>query len=654
MLLIVTFRPEFNAPWIGRPHVTALTLNRLAQRDVGAMIDRVVGNQPLPASIRQDIIERTDGIPLFVEEMTKAILEADSDGEALRTAAAVPSSALAVPASLHASLMARLDRLGPGKEVMQIGAAIGREFSHALLAAVARKPDAELEAALDRLVEAGLLSRQGVLPYASYLFKHALVQDAAYGMLLREPRRALHARIAEALESQFADVAQAEPEILAHHFSRADLAGPASRHLEGAGDRAVARSAYAEAVAHFGAALAQLDRLPASPERSQRELAVLLKQGPAVLILRGMRSDDVEQIYRRAYDLAKSLGNEPGLFKALWGLWFCANLNRRTDIARDRAEELVALAQRSGDENLFLEAIHCRWSTAFFRGDVAGTLAGAREGLELYDPARHSPLGAEFGGHDPGVCAHTVGGLAFAQSGSPREAADRVEQGIALSRKLNQPPSVAFAIMNALTAYQMIGDRDAVMRLASQMTELADKFDLPVQRSIATFMSAWAGACGAGLDAGLQAMESEFPRVSAMGPIPIYCTGLLAGVRLEAAWAAGALELLDSVLKTVNEPGVGLYVPEIHRLRGECLLRLDPGDFDAAVREFESAIAAAKQQQAHAFQLAAAVSLARAWAAAGRPENGIAPLQEAVGAFGENDELPQLALARVMLSAHPH
>jgi len=195
VLLVVTFRPEFDPPWIGRPHVTALTLNRLAQRDINAMIDRVVGNKPLPASIRQDIIERTDGIPLFVEEMTKAVLEAESEHEARRTAAAVPSPALAVPASLHASLMARLDRLGPAKEVAQIGSAIGREFSHALLAAVVRKPEPEPElgSALDRLIEAGLLFRQGAPPHATYLFKHALVQDAAYGTLLREPRRMLHA-----------------------------------------------------------------------------------------------------------------------------------------------------------------------------------------------------------------------------------------------------------------------------------------------------------------------------------------------------------------------------------------------------------------------------------------------------------------------------
>jgi predicted ATPase len=188
-----------------RPHVTALTINRLAEPDVHAIIDHVVGNKPLPPDVRQDIIERTDGIPLFVEEMTKAVLEAETEGAAQRTAAVVPSPALAVPASLHGSLMARLDRVGPAKEVAQIGAALGRKFSHPLLAAVVRKPEAELVSALDRLVAAGLLFQQGVPPHATYLFKHALVQDAAYGTLLREPRRGLHARIAETLESQFAE-----------------------------------------------------------------------------------------------------------------------------------------------------------------------------------------------------------------------------------------------------------------------------------------------------------------------------------------------------------------------------------------------------------------------------------------------------------------
>ena len=252
VLLIITFRPEFAPPWAGLPHVTALTLNRLARREVDAIIDRVAGNKRLSADLRQDIIERTDGIPLFVEEMTKAVLEAENQSEAKRTAAAVPSAAVAVPATLHASLMARLDRLGgPAKEVAQVGAAIGREFSHSLLAAVVRKPEAELSSALDRLVEAGLLFRQGIPPNATYLFKHALVQDAAYGTLLREPRRALHAHIADILESQFADIAENQPEVLARHCTEAALIEKAASLWGKAGQRSMERSAFVEAMAQL-------------------------------------------------------------------------------------------------------------------------------------------------------------------------------------------------------------------------------------------------------------------------------------------------------------------------------------------------------------------------------------------------------------------
>ena len=278
VLLIVTYRPEFEPPWIGRPYVTALTLNRLGEREIATMIDSVTGNKSLPESIRQDIIERTDGIPLFVEEMTKAVLEAESEGDARQTAAAVPSSALAVPASLHASLMARLDRLGPAKEVAQIGAAIGREFSHALLAAVVRKPEAELLSALDRLVAAGLVFRQGVPPMRPILFKHALVQDAAYGTLLREPRRALHARIAETLENQFADIAESQPELLARHFTEAGLIEKAASLWGKAGQRSLARSALIEAAAQFTRALDQIAALPATPalRREQIRLQVAL------------------------------------------------------------------------------------------------------------------------------------------------------------------------------------------------------------------------------------------------------------------------------------------------------------------------------------------------------------------------------------------
>src|SRR5271165_641929 len=261
-LLFVTLRPEFAAPWVGRPHVTTLSINRLTRRDVEALIERVAGNKRLPPGVQQDIVERADGVPLFVEEMTKAVLEAESEGEAARAMASIPSSALAVPASLHASLMARLDRLGNAKTVAQIGAAIGREFSHDLLAAVAGETEAELVASLDRLVDAGLLYRRGSAPHATYLFKHALVQDTAYGTLLREPRRALHCRIASALESRFPEVADNQPELLARHFADAGMIEKAASLWGRAGQKSLERSANVEAESQFRRALEVIAALP--------------------------------------------------------------------------------------------------------------------------------------------------------------------------------------------------------------------------------------------------------------------------------------------------------------------------------------------------------------------------------------------------------
>ena len=300
VLLIVTSRPEFQAPWIGRPHVTALTLNRLAQREVGAMMDGIIGNKLLPANIRQDIVERTDGIPLFVEEMTKALLEAGDESAVTQMAAAVPSPALAVPASLHASLMARLDRLGPAKEVAQIGAAIGREFSHALLAAVVRISETELNSALDRLIAAGLLFRQGVPPYASYLFKHALVQDAAYGTLLREPRRALHGRIAATLESQFAEMIETRPELLARQCADAGLIEKAAGLWGKAGQRSLERSALIEAVALFTRALDQLATLPATPALRREQIKLQVGLANALYHAKGVAAAETTAAFNQA------------------------------------------------------------------------------------------------------------------------------------------------------------------------------------------------------------------------------------------------------------------------------------------------------------------------------------------------------------------
>jgi predicted ATPase len=268
VLMIVTFRPEFEAPWIGRPYVTAITINRLSKREIVDMIGRVVGNKFLPENLRQDIIERTDGIPLFVEEITKAVMEAESEGKARQSISVVPTPALNVPATLHASLMARLDRLGAAKEAAQIGAAIGREFSHNLLAAVACKPEKELALSLDRLTAAGLLFRNGIPPHANYVFKHVLIRDAAYGTLLRNRRQELHRQIVSVLEREFAELVVSQPELLAHHCSEAGMIAEAIEYCLLAAQRATAASNNTEKIAHIARGITLLEQLPSSDQRA--------------------------------------------------------------------------------------------------------------------------------------------------------------------------------------------------------------------------------------------------------------------------------------------------------------------------------------------------------------------------------------------------
>ena len=431
VLLIITYRPEFEAPWIGRPYVTALNLNRLGEREIAEMIDRVTGNKLLPDSVRQDIIERTDGIPLFVEEMTKAVLEAENEGDARKTAAAVPSSAIAVPASLHASLMARLDRLGPAKEVAQIGAVIGREFSHALLAAVALKKEKELQSALDALTRAGLLFRQGVPPNATYLFKHALVQDAAYGTLLREPRRVLHARIAETLDSQFADIADNQPELLARHCTEAGLIEKAAALWGKAGQRSLARSALLEGAEQLKRALDQIATLPTTPALRREEIKLQVAFGNA-LALTGDFMDGKEH-YDRAlaiYDpaehrpLTTRSGRDVGVTllsvrsSCVWSLGYPA-------ASRNDAERAVKNAREMGQRHhIDVCAVLRRFYHIYCR-DYAAAHAHIEELIALADE-KEAPYWKALG-----IAAR--GGL-FALTGKASDAVRAITSGITLLR----------------------------------------------------------------------------------------------------------------------------------------------------------------------------------------------------------------------------
>jgi predicted ATPase len=408
VLLIVTFRPDFEPPWIGRPHVTALTVNRLAQRDIEAMIDHVVGNKLLPASVRQDIIERTDGIPLFVEEMTKAVLETGNENVAEQTAAAVPLPALAVPASLHASLMARLDRLGPAKEVAQIGSAIGREFSHALLAAVVRKAERELQSSLDRLNQAGLLFRQGVPPHANYLFKHALVQDAAYGTMLRSRRQHLHGEIASTLEEAFPEIVETQPEILARHYAEAGLDEKAQKYWRTAGEQAIRRASNREAIGHFRQALALNEKLPPDIRRSRTELAILSQLGPALLSIHGWSAPEVGVVFERAEDLARQLESSVDLAPPLAGLWLFHTARGQFSRATEITNELFNVARTLDDPDILLQAHHCAWPIRWFRGEIRDAKAHTDAGLNLYDEARHARHRFLYLGHDPAVCALAI------------------------------------------------------------------------------------------------------------------------------------------------------------------------------------------------------------------------------------------------------
>ena len=461
VLLIVTYRPEFEPPWIGRPYVTALTINRLAERDIATIIDRVVGNKGLPANIRQDIIERTDGIPLFVEEMTKAVLEAEKEGATERAVAAIPSPSVAVPASLHASLMARLDRLGSAKEVAQIGAVIGREFPHALIAAVVRKEEPELRSALDRLIDAGLLFRQGVAPHATYLFKHALVQDAAYGTLLREPRRALHARIAETLESQFAETADNQPELLARHCTEAGLIEKAAGLWGKAGQRSLARAALIEGTEQIKQALYQIATLPATVALRGEEIKLEVAFANALALTGDLVGG--KEHYDRAlaiYDpaehgrLTTRSGRDVGVtllsFRSLcvWQLGYTA-------ASRSDAELAVKNARETGQATTLMYALLSAVVNHIRCGNYADARTHADELIALADE-RGAPYWKAFG--------TAARGWLFTETGKASDAVTAITSGITSLRSTGAILYEPWHLWYLAMAYAELGRPDDARR----------------------------------------------------------------------------------------------------------------------------------------------------------------------------------------------
>jgi class 3 adenylate cyclase/predicted ATPase len=657
VLLLVTFRPEFEPPWIGRPHVTALTINRLAQREIDAMIDRVAGDKILPAGVRQDIIERTDGIPLFVEEMTKAVLEAGSQSAAEQAVAAVPSPALAVPASLHASLMARLDRLGPAKEVAQIGSAIGREFSHAVLASVMHRPEAELGSALDRIIAAGLLFRQGIPPHATYLFKHALVQDAAYGTLLREPRRALHARIAQTLEGEFADIAERQPELLARHFTEAGLTEKAAGLWGRAGQRSLQRSALAEAAEQLTRALDQIAVLPATPALRREQIRLHVALVNALMHLKGYAAPEskaaVEQA-RSCIERAEALGEHPEdplqLFSVLYGVWVANYAAFNGGVMLELAAQFLALAEKQEAAVPRMMAHRLVGTSLLTTGSIAEARAHFDQVLALYDPAAHRPLAPHIG-QDVRVATLAHRSLNLWFLGYPEAALADLENALNDAREIGHPATLMYALYFQSLVHLKYGNYATTTARADELFGLAEEKGTLFWKAFG-MMSQGAGLAQSGKAAeGVSILTSGIATFRATGSkvgLPFYLS-YLARAYAELGRFDDASRCIGEAMTWIEATGEKWWEADIHHTAGEIALKSpEPAKAEAC---FERALALARERREKPIELRVATSMARLWRDQGKRNEARDLLAPVYGWFTEGFDLSDLTEARVLLHA---
>jgi hypothetical protein len=613
VLLIVTFRPEFQAPWVGRSDVTAITINRLTRRQIEAVIDHLVGNKHLAANVRHDIIERTDGVPLFVEEMTKAVLEAENVGEAERTTAAVPSSVLAVPASLHASLMARLDRLGPAKEVAQIGAVIGREFSHALLAAVARKPEAELGSALDRLIMAGLLFRQGVPPYGTYLFKHALVQDAAYDTLLREPRRALHARIAETLESRFSETAESQPEILAHHFTKADLHEKSVVYRLRAGKNAAARSANIEAISHWRQGIEAVSDLPETGARDRLELDLQFALGPCLIATQGATSVETETTFVRARELCRRLG-DPAEYPQVMH-WLTVTHAQRGELleALEATTAAVGLAETRGHRPAVINSMRGQGLILLMLGRLLEARRAIERNVAEFEACDEAGrFATRAAGQDAGAAGLSVLAWVLWALGHADLAAARMAAAVQRADATGHPHTQAYASYYASVLHALRREPEIAYSHAERCLALSEEHGFGHWR---TLSSAVRWSCDPAMGSLPKAHRELGAYAGAgyqLGITALYV--LLSEALLKKGELGVGFEVISKGLATADRTSERVFESELLRLQAQALMA------DRAARAvadtqvvLEKALMTARSQHARLLELRAAMSLARLW-----------------------------------------
>ena len=649
VLVILTFRPEFTPPWVGRPQVTLLSLNRLPRRQRSEMIEHVTGGKALPKEITDQIIDRTDGVPLFIEELTKSVIESGLVAEAGdRYMMTAPATPLAIPTTLHASLLERLDRLAPTREVAQIGAALGRSFSHELISAVAQMPQHSLDDALQQLVNAELIFRRGMPPDAEYTFKHALVQDAAYSTLLRSRRQQIHARIATTLENQFPDLAAAQPQLLAHHCAEAGLNEKAVGYLLKAGQQAYVRSAMTEAVAQFQKGLELLPRLPGDRGRQQHELDLQIGIGLALHVSKGYSAPAVEEAYGRARELAEQLDRPDYLAPLLFGLFTLHNTRGELKVALALAEELENFGNAHDNSSASLLGKMSRGMTCFQLGEL--TIARAlSEQCDAFGEPAHRAVLAAWATEDPYV--QTLGHLAviLALQGHIEQGRTRSNAALTEARGLRLAPTSAGAFFWASFFESIISSPHEAHRYAQELTSVSNEHGFPFYVAWGNF---WQGRSLTVLgcpEEGLHLMTKGLSSLRAMGAV-VGTPGVLAG--LAAAYGAlgrpvEGLDYLGEAAKIIEKTGERGNAFEVAGVRGDLLLAT--GDRIMAEESYRRAVAIAAQQGAKTSELRGATVLARLWRDEGKRTEARNLLAPVYNWFTEGFDTPVLVEAKALL-----
>jgi class 3 adenylate cyclase/predicted ATPase len=653
ILALLTFRPDFSPPWMGRSHVTQVTVHRLTRPQAAEMIRQVTHHKALPPEVAVQIVAKTDGVPLFVEELTKMVLESgllqeQEEGYALTG----PLPALAIPATLHDSLMARLDRLATVKTVAQLGATIGRTFAYELLQAVAPFDEATLQHGLRQLVEAELVYQRGVASQATYIFKHALIQDAAYQSLLKSTRQQYHLRIAQVLAAQFPEVVETEPEVVAYHYTEAGCPAQAIPYWQRAGQQALQRSANPEAVQHLTTGLALLATLPEAPTRVQQELDLQLALGPALMATKGQAAPEVEQTYARARALCGQVGDTPQLFPILRGLCRFYHNRGALQTARELGEQFHRLAQREAAPTHLLEAHDTLGGTLFFLGEYAAARTHLEQGIALTDPTAQRALALRHG-LAPGVTCLAYEANTLWCLGFPAQALQRNQEMLALAQELAHPHSLAQAQHWAAYVHQRRREGLAVQALAEALLALATAQGFPLWMGFGTCWRGWALAIQAQGEAGLAQLHQGLAAVVAAGTTVSrpFCLVLLAEAAGHAGHVAEGLHLVAEALASLETSERGDLLAEAHRLRGEFLLRQAVPDAPQAETCFQQALDIARRQQAKSWELRAAVSLARLWQQQGKQAEARTLLAPIYGWFTEGFATADLQEAKALLEA---